>query len=141
MTRWQKGPPFVPSPQAIAMVRERLERMGLPVTEAMARSLVEALLACEGPRLYAQAQSNLENSLEIIRDTAESALSALHGERSAPNVPTAAMTPTVSKPPPVATVPTAKISDRPAAAPRRPQVLEDGLEDDEPRPVFKRPRR
>lgn len=44
------------------MVRERLERMGLPVTEAAARSLVEALLAFEGPRLYAQAQSNLENS-------------------------------------------------------------------------------
>lgn len=61
MTRWQQGPRFVPSPQGIALVRERLQRLGLPVTEAMARSLVEALLAFEGPRLYAQAQSNLEN--------------------------------------------------------------------------------
>lgn len=35
MTRWQQGPRFVPSPQGIALVRERLQRLGLPVTEAM----------------------------------------------------------------------------------------------------------
>jgi hypothetical protein len=135
MTRWKQGSPFVPSPQGIAMVRDRLQRMGLPVTEAMARSLVEALLAFEGPRLYAQAQSNLENSLEIIRDTAESALSALQDERSAPAV---ARPPAVSTAP---TVPTAVIKDRPPVAPRRAPDLQDELEDDEPRPVFKRPRR
>ena len=53
------------------MIRERLQRMGLPASEAAARSLAEALLAVEGPRLYTKAQSALENSLEIIRDTAE----------------------------------------------------------------------
>lgn len=132
MTRWQQGPPFVPSPQGIAMVRERLQRMGLPVTEAMARSLVEALLAFEGPRLYAQAQSNLENSLEIIRDTAESALSALQDERSRPTVPKVSTAPTV---------PTAIIKNPPPVPPRRSPELPDELEDDEPRPVFKRPRR
>ena len=68
------------------MIRERLQRMGLPVSEAAARSLVEAVLALEGPRLYAQAQSNLENSLEIIRDTAESALTSLErAEREDPD--------------------------------------------------------
>lgn len=132
MTRWQQGPPFVPSAQGIAMVRDRLQRMGLPVTEAMARNLVEALLAFEGPRLYAQAQSSLENSLEIIRDTAESALSALQDERSAPAVPTASR---------AATIPTAIVTDRPPVPPRRPPEIRDELEEDEPRPVFKRPRR
>lgn len=133
MTRWQQGPPFIPSPQGIAMVRDRLQRMGLPVTEAMARNLVEAVLAFEGPRLYAQAQSNLENSLEIIRDTAESALSALQDERSVSAVPPVSTAPTV---------PTPIIKDRaPVPPPRPPPELRDELEEDEPRPVFKRPRR
>ena len=119
------------------MVRERLERMGLRVTEAAARSLAEALLAFEGPRLYAQAQSNLENSLEIIRDTAESALTALQDERSAP----AQTVPALPAIPAVPAVPAARINERSPAAPRRPPELTEELEDDEPRPVFKRPRR
>jgi hypothetical protein len=123
MTRWEPGPRFTPSPQGIAMIRERLQRMGLPVTDAAARSLVEAVLAFEGPRLYAQAQGNLENSLEIIRDTAESALTSLKEERSVPPIPAP------------------MINDRRPGAPRRPPELPEEVEDDEPRPVFKRPRR
>lgn len=123
MTRWEQGPHFTASPQGIAMIRERLQRMGLPVTDAAARSLVEAVLAFEGPRLYAQAQGNLENSLEIIRDTAESALTSLKEERSVPPIPAA------------------MINDRRPVAPRRPPELPEEVEDDEPRPVFKRPRR
>ena len=122
MTRWEPGARFALSPQGIAMLRGTLQRMGLPVTEAVARSLAEAVLAVEGPRLYAQAQGSLENSLEIIRDTAESALTSLQEERSVPAVPAAL------------------INDRRPAAPRRPE-LPDDLDDDEPRPVFKRPRR
>lgn len=140
MTRWQQGPRFLPSPRAVAMVRERLERMGLPITEAAARSLVEALLAFEGPRLYAEAQSNLENSLEIIRDTAESALATLQDERSAPT-PTVPAIPPAPAVPAVPAVPAATIDNRPPVAARRPPELLDDLEDDEPRPVFKRPRR
>jgi hypothetical protein len=120
MTRREQGSRFAPSTQGIAMIRERLQRMGLPVTEAAARSLVEAVLALEGPRLYAQAQANLENSLEIIRDTAESALTSLREERS---------------------VASAAITDRHPIAPRRPPELPDQVDDEEPRPVFKRPRR
>jgi len=123
MTRWEQGPRFTPSPQGIAMIRERLQRMGLPVTDAAARSLVEAVLAFEGPRLYVQAQGNLENSLEIIRDTAESALTSLKEERSVPPIPAA------------------MINDRRPVAPRRSPELPEEVEDDEPRPVFKRPRR
>jgi hypothetical protein len=85
--------------------------------------LVEALLTFEGPRLYAQAQGNLENSLEIIRDTAESPLTSLKEERSVP------------------TVPAAIVNDRRPVAPRRPPERPGVLDEDEPRPVFKRPRR
>jgi len=123
MTRLEQGPRFTPSPQGIAMIRERLQRMGMPVTDAAARSLIEAVLAFEGPRLYAQAQGNLENSLEIIRDTAESALTSLKEERSVP------------------TIPAAKINDRRPVVPRPPVELREELDEDEPRPVFKRPRR
>jgi hypothetical protein len=125
MTRFEPGPRFAPSPQGIATIRERLQRMGLPASEAAARSLAEALLAVEGPRLYTLAQGALENSLEIIRDTAESALTALQKERSLPAVPA---------------VPRSMINDRRPAPPRRPPVP-DEVADDEPRPVFKRPRR
>jgi hypothetical protein len=127
MTRWEQGTRFPPSAQGIAMIRERLQRMGLPVTEAAARSLIEAVLALEGPRLYAQAQGNLENSLEIIRDTAESALTSLKAERKEDLSVTA--------------VPAAMINDRRPVAPPRPPELPDQLDDDERRPVFKRPRR
>jgi phosphopantothenoylcysteine synthetase/decarboxylase len=123
MTRWEQGKRVAPSPQGIAIIRERLQRMGLPITEAAARSLVEAVLAVEAPRLYAQAQGNLENSLEIIRDTAQAALTSLQEERSAPPIPAAVA------------------NDRRPLAPGRPPELTEELDDDEPRPVFKRPRR
>ena len=122
MTRLEHAPRFAPSAQGIAMIRERLHRMGLPVSDAAARSLIEAVLSFEGPRLYAAAQGNLENSLEIIRDTAESALTSLKEERAVPAVPAA------------------MINDR-RPVPKRPPERTDELDDDEPRPVFKRPRR
>ncbi len=120
MTPLDSGPSFTPSPQAISIVRERLQQMGLPATEAVARSLLDAVLAVEGPRLHSQARGLLENSLEIIRDTAESALGGLKDRRL-------------------------ERSDlvgggrRPIAP--RPQPEEEYDDDDEPRPVFKRPRR
>ena len=123
MTRLEHAPRFAPSAQGIAMIRERLHRMGLPVSDAAARSLIEAVLSFEGPRLYPAAQGNLENSLEIIRDTAESALTSLKEERAVPPVPAA------------------MINDRRPVVPRRPPELTDEVDDGEPRPVFKRPRR
>lgn len=113
---------FSPAPETIEMVQESLHRMGLRVSEAHARSLVDAVLAVEGPRLHAQIRGTFENSLEIIRDTAESALGGLREKR-------------------------VERSDllgggRRPIAPRRP--LEDTgpvVSDDEHRPVFKRPRR
>ena len=121
MTPLDRGATLAPSPQAIAIVRERLHNLGLPVSESVARGLLDAVFAVEGPRLHSQLRGVYENSLEIIRDTEESALgmgSALSeaGRRSE--------------------------AGRPPAPPRRPPELPDEESDeDEPRPVFKRPRR
>jgi hypothetical protein len=111
-----------PSPQAIEIVRVTLRRLGYAVSEADARSIAEAVLSVEGPRLELQVRGKFENSLEIIRDTAEAALGSLKERRL-------------------------ERSDllgggRRPVAPRAPVVpLEEELDEDEPRPVFKRPRR
>lgn len=122
MTPVDRGTNLAPSPQAIAIVRDRLQHMGLPLTEAAARSLLEAVLAIEGPRLHSQARAVFENSLEIIRDTAESALGGSQENR-------------------------VERSDllgggrRPNAPRHAPEPPGEEPDDDEPRPVFKRPRR
>ncbi|MGH7510208.1 MAG: hypothetical protein ACREMZ_12170 [Gemmatimonadales bacterium] len=82
MAPFEPGLTFTPSPQAIEAVRERLQRAGFQITEAGARSLVESVLAIEGPRMQAIARGILHGSLETIRQTAEVALSALTEKRS-----------------------------------------------------------
>jgi hypothetical protein len=110
-----------PSPQAVEIVRVTLKRLGYAVSEADARSVADAVLSVEGPRLELHFRGKFENSLEIIRDTAEAALGSVRERR-------------------------VERSDllgggRRPVAPRPPLVpLEEEL-DDERRPVFKRPRR
>src|SRR5918997_1623705 len=111
-----------PSPQAVEIVRVTLKRLGYALSEADARSVAEAVLSVEGHRLELQVRGKFENSLEIIRDTAEAALGSPRERR-------------------------VERSDllgggRRPAAPRPPIVpLEEEFDDDdEPRPVFKRPR-
>lgn len=119
MSRLEAGGPFLPSPEAVDRVKVTLQRLGFPATDADARSVAEAVLAVEGPRLHLQVRGTFENSLEIIRDTADAALGGLKETR-------------------------VERSDllgggrRPIA--QRPQLPEE-LDEDEPRPVFKRPRR
>jgi len=111
-----------PSPEAVETVRVTLRRLGFGVSEADARSLVDAVLAVEGPRLLLQLRGSFENSLEIIRDTAESALGTVRDRR-------------------------VERSDqlgggrRPIASRRPPESVDEELDDEERRPVFKRPRR
>lgn len=113
---------LAPSPQAVEIVRVTLKRLGYAVSEADARSVADAVLSVEGSRLELQVRGKFENSLEIIRDTAEAALGSLKERRP-------------------------ERSDllgggRRPVAPRPPIVpVEEDLDDDEPRPVFKRPRR
>ena len=122
MTAWEPGGRFSPSPEAVNIVRVTLQRLGFPVSEADARSLAQAVLAVDGPRVQLQVRGDFENSLEIIRDTAEAALGTVKEKR-------------------------VERSDllgggrRPVAPPRIIEPPIDELEEDGPRPVFKRPRR
>lgn len=130
MTPLDRGANLAPSSQAIAIVRERLERMGLPVSEPAARALLEAVLAVEGPRLHSQVRGAFENSLEIIRDTAESALGG-GAERALSEVNERVERSDL--------VGGGRRSIAPRPLPELPD--RDFDDDDEPRPVFKRPRR
>jgi len=126
MTPLERGGRYSPSPEAVEIVRVTLQRLGFGVHEADARRLVEAVLTVEGPRLQVQVRGTFENSLEIIRDTAEAAL----GE--------------VKEPEPGKRLERSDLlgGGRRPLAPRGPlQAPVDEIDDDEPRPVFKRPRR
>jgi hypothetical protein len=113
---------LVPSPAAIEIVRATLKRLGYAVSEADARSVAEAVLSVEGPRLKLHVRGTFENSLEIIRDTAEAALGSLKERRAERSDSLGGGRRPVAIRPPVA-------------------PLEEELDDGEPRPVFKRPRR
>ena len=77
MTRFEPGPTFAPSARTIEIFRERLERMGLSLTEPVARSLLESVFHVEGARLQREAREKVQRSLDHIRRTAEAALIAL----------------------------------------------------------------
>jgi hypothetical protein len=132
MVRYEPGLTFSPSPQAIEIVRERLNRAGYPITDAAARSLLEAVLAVEGPRMQTIARGILHGSLETIRQTAEVALSALREGR-----PEHADLVGVVK---------ERLKSEPEATHRRPTAPRHRLDEpegdhsseDDPRPVFKR---
>jgi hypothetical protein len=127
MARHEPGLTLSPSQQAIQILRERLHRAGHPITEAAARSLLEAVLAVEGPRMQAITRGIVHGALETIRQTTQVALSALKESRSQP-------------PDHVGVV-----RDHLSAEPRPFDAHEGSLpragrgeEEDDPRPVFKR---
>ena len=113
---------LAPSPEAIEIVRVTLKRLGYGVSEADARSVADAVLSVEGLRLELQVRGKFENSLEIIRDTAEAALGSLKDRR----LERSDLLGGGGRP----------VPPRPPIVP-----LEEEVDDDEPRPVFKRPRR
>jgi hypothetical protein len=120
MARHEPGLTLSPSPQAIEIVRERLRRAGYPITEDAARSLLDAVLAIEGPRMQAITRGVVHGALETIRQTAEVALGALREGR-----PETADLVGVAR-------------ERVVADPRPYQADEEPEEGDDPRPVFKR---
>jgi hypothetical protein len=75
-------PGYKPSQEAVAILCEKLQRMGVSMSEPAARSLLESVLAVEGPRLDALARGTLQASLEAIRNAAEAAWISLTGKPS-----------------------------------------------------------
>jgi hypothetical protein len=128
MAPYEPGLTLSPSPQAIEIVRDRLHRAGYSITEAAARSLLEAVLAVEGPRMQAITRGIMHGSLETIRQTAEVALSALKENRA--------------QPPDLVGAVRDRLSAEPRPLPTQekslPRVEPGDEEEDDPRPVFKR---
>jgi len=141
-----------PSLQTVEMVCDRLAELGLAVGPDTARALIREVLASEAPRVDARLRDALDTALQTIRIAAQSAmgllattasearpkepapLEQLHVSRKPPVQQPAAQAPRTVPPPP----PEQKQAEPRQSGPRRPRI---DLEDEERRPVFRRPGR
>ena len=151
-----------PSLETIEMVCERLGEQGMPIGPDTARDLARAVLELEAPRLEAHVRDAIETSLDTIRIATQSALGVLMStERltvsvTPPGPPKPVLDPQYNRRTPAQGVrpvgvrnpiPKRKAGEHsgekqlpPAPAPP-PQRGRDEFNDDENRPVFRRPRR
>ena len=123
-----------PSLHTVEMVCDRLAELGVAVGPDTARELVRAVLAAEAPRVDARLREALDTALETIRVAAQAAMGVLKTTSPAtPRRERPAHPPEARRAPPPA----------PEPPPRReppPRPPRDDFEDDERRPVFRRPR-
>jgi hypothetical protein len=140
-----------PSLQTVEMVCDRLAELGLAVGPDTARALIREVLTMEEPRVDARLRDALDTALQTIRIAAQSAMGLLattvsegrpkesappeqlHVSRRPPPQP-AAPPPRKAPPPP----PEPKRAEPRQSGPRRPRI---DLDEDERRPVFRRPGR
>lgn len=152
---------YEPSVRTVEMVCDRLAELGLAIGPDTARTLVREVLAAEGPRIDARLRESLETALQTIKVAAQSAMGLLatsggearakepqapeqlHVSRRPPAAHAAppgaaqAAPPAARKPaPPPAPEP--KPAEKRPSGPRRPRV---DFEEDERRPMFRRPGR
>jgi hypothetical protein len=113
-----------PSLHTIEMVCDRLAELGVAVGPDTARELVRAVLAAEAPRVDARLREALDTALETIRVAAQAAMGVLKT--------TSPATPEARRP-----APAPPAEPAPRREPARPR---NDLDDEEPRPVFRRPR-
>ncbi len=139
-----------PSLQTVEMVCDRLAELGVAVGPDQARALVREVLAAEAPRVDARLRDALYTALQTIRVAAQSGMGMLATTASDPReAPPEQLH--VSRRPPVQQQPPAAPAPRKAAppppepkpeprrsGPRRPRIEPD---EDERRPVFRRPGR
>ena len=141
-----------PSLQTVEMVCDRLAELGLAVGPDTARALIREVLTTEAPRVDARLRDALDTTLQTIRIAAQSAMGLLattasegrpkepaapeqlHVSRRPPPQQPAAQPPRKAPPPP----PEQKKAEPRQSGPRRPRI---DLDDDERRPVFRRPGR
>lgn len=140
-----------PGLQTVEMLCDRLAELGLAVGADTARTLIREVLAAEAPRVDARLRDSLDTALQTIRIAAQSAMGLLatttsegrvkdptppeqlHVSRRPPPQPAAQAPRKVAPPPPEPK----KAEPRPSG-PRRPRL---DPEQDERRPVFRRPGR
>ena len=141
-----------PSLQTVELVCDRLAELGLAVGPDTARALIREVLTTEAPRVDARLRDALDTALQTIRIAAQSAMGLLattasegrpkepappeqlHVSRRPPPQQPAAQPPRKAPPPP----PEPKKAEPRQSGPRRPRIY---LDDDERRPVFRRPGR
>jgi outer membrane biosynthesis protein TonB len=141
-----------PSLQTVEMVCDRLAELGLAVGPDTARALIREVLVAEAPRVDARLRDALDTALQTIRIAAQSAMGLLattasegrpkepappeqlHVSRRPPPQTPAVQPPRKAPPPP----PEPKKAEPRQSGPRRPRT---DLDDDERRPVFRRPGR
>ena len=146
---------YEPSVRTVEMVCDRLAELGLAIGADTARALVREVLAAEGPRVDARLRESLDTALQTIKVAAQSAMGLLatsgsearakepppapeqlHVSRRPP-APQAAQ-PAPRKPAPPSPAPEQRQPEKRPSGPRRPRV---DFEDDERRPMFRRPGR
>lgn len=135
-----------PSLQTVEMLCDRLAEMGLAVGPDTARTLLREIFDAEAPRLNARLRDSLDTSLQTIRIAAQSAMGLLATTTSEPGTAREPAKPEqlhVSRhapprktPPPPPPEP--KRAEPRHSGPRRPRIE---LDEDERRPVFRRPGR
>jgi hypothetical protein len=140
-----------PSLQTVEIVCDRLAELGLAVGPDTARALIREVLTMEAPRVDARLRDALDTALQTIRIAAQSAMGLLattasegrpkepappeqlHVSRRPPPQQPAAPPPRKAPPPPEQ-----KKAEPRQSGPRRPRI---DLDEDERRPVFRRPGR
>jgi type IV secretory pathway VirB10-like protein len=145
---------YEPSVRTVEMVCDRLAELGLAIGPDTARALVREVLAAEGPRIDARLRESLDTALQTIKVAAQSAMGLLAtsgGEARAKEPPPAPEQLHVSRrPPPQPAQPAARkpAAPPPAAEPKQPEKRPSGprrprvdFEDEERRPMFRRPGR
>jgi hypothetical protein len=123
-----------PGLHTVEMVCDRLAELGVAVGPDTARELVRAVLTAEAPRVDARLREALDTALETIRVAAQAAMGVL-----------ATTSPTQSPPPASQAQPPSRPrrSSKPDPAPPQhpePRSPRPEPENEERRPVFRRPR-
>ena len=122
------SPDYEPDVRTVEMVCDRLADLGLAIGPRESRDLIRAIVAIERPRVESRVRDQLETALRTIRVAAQSALGVLGT--------------TVPDQEPAAGVERKPAPPRPAAPARRtpPMGQARPVENEERRPVFRRPR-
>jgi hypothetical protein len=134
-----------PSLHTVEMVCDRLAELGVAVGPETARDLVCAVLTAEAPRVDARLREALDTALETIRTAAQAAMGVLKTTSPSPSRPRRP-TPVPEPRRPAAARRPSGPQPAPAPAPEPPPRREPprptgDFDDDERRPVFRRPRR
>jgi hypothetical protein len=143
---------YEPSVRTVEMVCDRLAELGLAIGPDTARALVREVLAAEGPRIDARLRESIDTALQTIKVAAQSAMGLLAtsgGEARAKEPPPAPEQLHVTRRPPAPQAPQpAARKPAPPAEPKRPEPRQSGprrpkvdFEDEERRPMFRRPGR